>query len=71
MLKGKKIVIGITGSIAAYKIPLLIRLLKKKEADVQVILTPDALHFVTPLTLSVLSGNPVRTKPFDEDDGTW
>jgi phosphopantothenoylcysteine decarboxylase / phosphopantothenate---cysteine ligase len=71
MLKGKKIVIGITGSIAAYKIPLLIRLLKKKKADVQVILTPDALHFVTPLTLSVLSGNPVRTKPFDEDDGTW
>ncbi|MFO7722721.1 MAG: bifunctional phosphopantothenoylcysteine decarboxylase/phosphopantothenate--cysteine ligase CoaBC [Bacteroidales bacterium] len=71
MLKGKKIIIGITGSIAAYKIPLLIRLLRKRGAEVQVILTPDAHHFVTPLTLSVLSENPVLTKPFNEEDGTW
>ncbi|RPJ12352.1 MAG: phosphopantothenoylcysteine decarboxylase, partial [Desulfobacteraceae bacterium] len=49
MLKGRKIIIGITGSIAAYKVPLLIRLLRKKGAEVQVILTPEAHHFVTPL----------------------
>ncbi|MBU2650637.1 MAG: phosphopantothenoylcysteine decarboxylase, partial [Bacteroidetes bacterium] len=50
MLKGKKILIGITGSIAAYKIPLLVRLLKKEQAEVRVILTPDAMDFITPLT---------------------
>lgn len=71
ILKGKKIIIGITGSIAAYKIPLLIRLLKKAGADVQVILTPDAHDFVTPLTLSVLSENPVYTAPFNPEEGTW
>jgi phosphopantothenoylcysteine decarboxylase / phosphopantothenate---cysteine ligase len=71
MLKGKKIIIGITGSIAAYKIPLLVRLLKKAGAVVQVILTPDAHHFVTPLTLSVLSENPVLTIPFNPEDGSW
>jgi phosphopantothenoylcysteine decarboxylase / phosphopantothenate---cysteine ligase len=71
MLKGKKIIIGITGSIAAYKIPLLVRLLKKGGAEVQIILTPEAHHFVTPLTLSVLSENPVLTAPFDKTDGTW
>jgi len=63
--------IGITGSIAAYKIPFLIRLLKKEGAEVQVVMTPAARDFVTPLTLSVLSGNPVYTYPFDEDDGSW
>lgn len=71
MLKGKKILIGITGSIAAYKIPLLVRLLRKKGAHVQIILTPDAHDFVTPLTLSVLSENPVLTQPFNPADGTW
>lgn len=71
MLKGKKIIIGITGSIAAYKIPLLVRLLKKGGAEVQIILTPEAHHFVTPLTLSVLSEKPVLTAPFDKTDGTW
>lgn len=71
MLQGKKILLGITGGIAAYKIPLLIRLLKKKGAEVKVMVTPDALHFVTPLTLSVLSQNPVSVEPFDADDGTW
>ena len=71
MLKGKKILIGITGSIAAYKIPFLIRLLKKAGAEVQVILTPAARDFVTPLTLSTLSERPVLTEFFNEDDGTW
>jgi phosphopantothenoylcysteine decarboxylase / phosphopantothenate---cysteine ligase len=71
MLKGKKIIIGITGSIAAYKIPLLVRLLKKKGSEVQVILTPEAHHFVTPLTLSVLSEKPVLTAPFDPETGFW
>jgi phosphopantothenoylcysteine decarboxylase/phosphopantothenate--cysteine ligase len=71
MLKGKKIIIGITASIAAYKIPLLVRLLKKAEAEVQIIMTPAARDFVTPLTLSTLSGNPVRTEMFDKEDGNW
>jgi phosphopantothenoylcysteine decarboxylase/phosphopantothenate--cysteine ligase len=71
MLKGKKIIIGITASIAAYKIPLLVRLLKKAEAEVQIIMTPAARDFVTPLTLSTLSGNPVHTEMFDKEDGNW
>ncbi len=71
MLKGKHILIGITGSIAAYKIPLLIRLLVKEGAEVQVILTANARDFVTPLTLSTLSRRPALTFPFDERDGTW
>ncbi|HOV12437.1 MAG TPA: bifunctional phosphopantothenoylcysteine decarboxylase/phosphopantothenate--cysteine ligase CoaBC [Bacteroidales bacterium] len=71
MLKGKKILIGITGSIAAYKIPLLIRLLKKEGADVQVLVTPTAKDFVTPLTLATLSGHPVLCEGFDPDDGAW
>ena len=58
MLSGKRVLIGITGGIAAYKIPLLIRLLKKAGAEVQVIATPMALEIVTPLTLATLSGNP-------------
>jgi len=71
VLKGKKILIGITGSIAAYKIPLLVRLLVKNGAEVKVILTPMARDFVTPLTLSTLSGNPVYSDFFEKDDGTW
>ena len=71
MLKGKKIVIGITGSIAAYKIPLLIRLLKKEGAEVQVIMTPMAKDFVTPLTLSTLSERSVLTSFFKKEDGEW
>ena len=55
MLKGKKIVIGITGSIAAYKIPFLVRLLVREGAEVRVIMTPSATDFVTPLTLATLS----------------
>lgn len=71
MLKGKKIVIGITGSIAAYKIPILVRLLIKEEAIVRVIMTPSAAAFVTPLTLSTLSRSKVIIDPFTESTGEW
>lgn len=71
MLTGKKILIGITGSIAAYKIPLLVRLLKKEGAVVQVVMTDAAKDFVTPLTLSTLSGLPVLSKGFDPETGKW
>ncbi|MCK9423256.1 MAG: bifunctional phosphopantothenoylcysteine decarboxylase/phosphopantothenate--cysteine ligase CoaBC [Bacteroidales bacterium] len=71
MLKGKKIIIGITGSIAAFKIPYLIRLLIHEEAEVRVIMTPVATRFVTPLTLATLSQNPVIVEPFEPGDGTW
>ncbi len=71
MLKGKKILIGITGSIAAYKIPLLIRILKKEGAEVKVVVTPQSIDFVTPLTLATLSGNPVLTISHDAHTGVW
>lgn len=71
MMEGKKILIGITGSIAAYKIPLMVRRIKKMGAQVKIIMTPDARDFVTPLTLSVLSENPVLTKAFNEETGEW
>ncbi|MDR0969264.1 MAG: bifunctional phosphopantothenoylcysteine decarboxylase/phosphopantothenate--cysteine ligase CoaBC [Lentimicrobiaceae bacterium] len=71
MLTGKKILIGITGSIAAYKIPLLVRLLKKAGAEVKIIATSAAKDFVTPLTLSVLSGFPVLSEAFDKETGAW
>lgn len=71
MLKGKKILIGITGSIAAYKIPILIRLLKKEGAEVRIIVSPSAIEFVTPLTLSVLSGNPVLIESHNKTTGEW
>lgn len=71
MLRGKKIIVGITGGIAAYKIPFLIRLFKKDDAEVRVILTPYAKEFVTPLTLSVLSEHPVLTDFYDAKDGSW
>ena len=71
MLKDKKIVLGISGSIAAYKIPALIRLLVKEGALVQVVMTPAARDFVTPLTLATLSGHPVLTEAFDPENGEW
>jgi phosphopantothenoylcysteine decarboxylase / phosphopantothenate---cysteine ligase len=71
MLQGKKIVIGITGSIAAFKVPALVRLFKKEGAEVKVIMTKAATDFVTPLTLSTLSGNPVIIEPFNPADGSW
>jgi len=69
MLSGKKILIGVTGSIAAYKTPLLVRQLIKEGAEVKVITTPAALDFVSSLTLSTLSGSPVLTELFTE--GSW
>src|SRR5215213_7046445 len=69
MLAGKKILLGITGSIAAYKAPLIVRQLIKKGAEVKVIMTPAAADFVSKLTLSTLSKNPVLIGLFDED--TW
>lgn len=66
MLNGKKILLGITGSIAAYKAVYLVRLLVKAGAEVKVIMTPAAKDFVSPLTLSTLSKNPVLTDLFDE-----
>ncbi|HTX88308.1 MAG TPA: bifunctional phosphopantothenoylcysteine decarboxylase/phosphopantothenate--cysteine ligase CoaBC [Bacteroidales bacterium] len=71
MLKGKKIVIGVTGSIAAYKIPFLVRLLIREEAEVIVMMTPASRDFVTPLTLSTLSRHPVIIEPFTKADGSW
>lgn len=71
LLKGKKILIGITGSIAAYKAAHLVRLCVKNGAEVRVILTPNAQAFVTPLTLSTLSKNPVHTELFNSDTGEW
>jgi len=71
MLKGRKILIGITGSIAAYKTALLVRLLVKQEAEVRVILTPAAKDFVTPLTLATLSRNPVLSEFQSSETGTW
>ncbi len=68
-LNGKKVILGITGSIAAYKAVVLLRLLVKHGAEVRVILTPAAKDFVTPLTLSTLSRNPVLSELFDE--GSW
>jgi phosphopantothenoylcysteine decarboxylase / phosphopantothenate---cysteine ligase len=71
VLTGKKILIGITGSIAAYKIPFLIRLLIKEGAEVKVIMTETAKDFVTPLTLSTLTGQPVLSGFFEKTDGSW
>ena len=70
-LKGRKILIGITGSIAAYKIPLLIRLLKKSGAEIKVVMTEAATDFVTSLTISTLSESPVFIDPFDKRTGSW
>lgn len=71
MLKGKKILIGITGSIAAYKIPLLVRLLKKEGAEVKIVMTAAAKDFVTPLSLATVSENPVLGDFFDVQTGEW
>ena len=71
MLKGKKIVLGITGSIAAYKACTIIRLLIKKGAEVQVVITPAGKEFITPITLSALTSKPVISEFFSQRDGTW
>lgn len=71
MLQGKKIILGITGSIAAYKAALLIRGLIKKGAEVQVVITPAGKEFITPITLSALTSKPVISEFFSNRDGTW
>lgn len=71
MLQGKKIVLGITGSIAAYKACLIIRGLIKKGAEVQVVITPAGKEFITPLTLSTLTHKPVVSEFFSRADGSW
>lgn len=71
MLKGKKIVLGITGSIAAYKSCLLIREFIKQGAEVQVVITPACKEFITPITLSALTHKPVISEFFSQRDGTW
>lgn len=70
-MKGKKIVLGITGSIAAYKAAILIRGLIKKGAEVQVVITPAGKEFITPITLSALTSKPVISEFFAQRDGTW
>ena len=71
ILKGKKILLGVTGSIAAYKAAHLVRLLKKQEAEVKVIMTASASDFITPLTLSTLSQNPVLLDFIKDKTGIW
>lgn len=71
MLRNKKILLGVSGSIAAYKSALLIRLLVKEGAEVKVVMTPSAQDFITPLTLATLSKNPVHSEFYSANDGTW
>lgn len=71
MLKGKHIVVGITGSIAAYKACTLIRTFIKKGAEVQVVITPAGKEFITPVTLSTLTSKPVVSEFFSRRDGSW
>ena len=71
MLKNKHIVLGITGSIAAYKACYIIRGLIKKGAEVQVVITPSGKEFITPITLSALTHKPVISEFFSQQDGTW
>ncbi len=71
MLKGKNIIVGISGSIAAYKACMLIRGLIKKGAEVQVVITPSGKEFITPITLSALTSKPVISEFFSQRDGSW
>ncbi len=71
MLKGKHILIGVTGGIAAYKTATIIRLLVKDGAEVKVIMTEHAKEFITPLTLATLAKNPVLTEFYDPSNGDW
>jgi len=71
MLKGRKILVGVTGGIAAYKTATAIRLLVKNGAEVRVLMTDHAKEFITPLTLATLSKNPVLTGFFNPENGSW
>lgn len=70
-LDGRRILLGITGSIAAYKAAVLCRLLKTAGADVRVVMTPLAKQFITPLTMATLSKNPILVEFFDPENGAW
>lgn len=71
MLKGKKILIGVSGGIAAYKTATIVRLLVREDCEVKVVMTDRAKDFITPLTLSTLSKNPVLSDFFSPDGGSW
>lgn len=71
MLRGRKILIGVSGGIAAYKTSTLIRLLVREGSEVKVIMTEHAKDFITPLTLATLSKNPVFTEFFSPENGSW
>jgi len=71
MLEGKKILLGVTASIAAYKAAILVRLLINEGAEVQVVMTPIAKEFITPVTLSALTGKPVHSDFFSGPGGEW
>jgi phosphopantothenoylcysteine decarboxylase/phosphopantothenate--cysteine ligase len=71
MLKGKKILVGLTGGIAAYKTATIVRLLIREGAEVKVIMTDHAREFITPLTLATLSKNPVLTQFYNPENGNW
>ncbi len=70
-LEGKHIVLGVTGSIAAYKAAILVRLLKKEGCEVQVLMTPTAREFIAPLTMATLSSRPILVDFFDPENGAW
>ena len=71
MLKGKHIILGVTGSIAAYKAASLVRLLVKEGAEVKVVMTPLAKEFITPLTMATLSKNPILVDFYNPENGDW
>ncbi len=71
MLEGKRIIVGVTGSIAAYKAAILVRLLIRAGAEVRVLMTPLAKEFITPLTLATLSRHPIMVEFFNPENGTW
>ena len=71
MLRGKHVLLGITGSIAAYKAAYIVRLLVREGAEVKVVMTAAAKHFITPLTLATLSRNPILTEFFNPENGQW
>jgi phosphopantothenoylcysteine decarboxylase / phosphopantothenate---cysteine ligase len=71
MLSGKKIIVGVSASIAAYKSAMIVRLLVKSGAEVKVVMTPSAKDFITPLTLSTLSKNPALSEFTNDDQGLW
>ena len=71
MLKGKNIILGVTGGIAAYKAAILVRLLVKQGAEVKIVMTPVAKEFITPLTLATLSKNPILVDFFNPENGDW